>query len=58
MPRISSSYAVALVIALVHCAPTDAGLYALYRFEDTSGAIGATIADSSSNEFHGEVLNA
>jgi hypothetical protein len=52
------SFVVILATPLVFCAPTDAGLYALYRFEDASGAIGATIADSTSNGYDGEVLNA
>ena len=58
LPRSVICHAVALVTALIYCAPTDAGLYALYRFEDASGDIGASIADSSGNDFHGEVLNA
>ena len=47
-----------LATVLGYCVPTNAGLNALYRFEDASGEIGATIADSTSNGYNGEVLNA
>ena len=47
-----------LATVLGYCVPTNAGLNALYRFEDDSGEIGATIADSTSNGYNGEVLNA
>ncbi len=58
MPRLVFSSVVVLATALIYCDPADADLYALYRFEDASGAVGATIADSTSNGYHGEVLNA
>lgn len=47
-----------LATVLGYGVPTDADLNALYRFEDSSGDVGATIVDSSSNGYNGAVLNA
>ena len=58
MPRFVFSSMVVLTTVIVCSARADADLYALYRFEDASGAVGATIADSTSNGYHGQVLNA
>ena len=49
---------VATAAMLFAAAGADAGLLGLYQFEDVSGTVGSTIADTSNNGNHGTVAGA
>ena len=60
LPRTQKTFVALLVATIIGTctSASDAALYALYRFEDASGTIGSTIADSTSNAYDGTVFNA